>query len=46
LYNKIAASGEIYNECWQQIKEARHTLPAPETIYFFVEQSYRITPFP
>ena len=36
LYNEHAAPSEIYQECWQQIRAARYSLPAPETINFFV----------
>jgi hypothetical protein len=39
LYREHAAPADIYRECWQQINRARYTLPAPETINFFVDQS-------
>lgn len=34
-----AAPSEVYQECWQQIRAARYTLPAPETINFYVDAS-------
>lgn len=37
MYSQASAPGAIYRECWQQIRFARYTLPAPETINFFVE---------
>ncbi len=37
LYHERGAPAEIYAECWQQIKLARYSLPAPETINFYVE---------
>lgn len=39
LYSQSSAPGPLAQECWQQIRRARYTLPAPETINFFVEQS-------
>jgi hypothetical protein len=36
LYNAHRAPGEIFNECWQQIRKARYALPVPETINFYV----------
>jgi hypothetical protein len=29
----------LSHECWQQIKKAHYTLPAPETIHCFVDQA-------
>lgn len=39
LYNEESAPPDIYRECWQQIRAARYSLPAPETINFYVEPS-------
>jgi hypothetical protein len=39
LYHQAGAPREMYEECWSQINKARYTLPAPETINFFVEPS-------
>jgi hypothetical protein len=39
MYNDHAAPPDIYRECWQQIRKARYTLPASETINFYVEPS-------
>jgi hypothetical protein len=39
LYNAHAAPDNISSECWQQINRAKYTLPAPDTINFFVDQS-------
>lgn len=37
LYHEMAAPRAISAECWSQVQKARYTLPAPETINFFVE---------
>ncbi len=37
--SRSSRANAIYEECWQQIRRARYTLPAPETINFFVEPS-------
>lgn len=37
LYNAHAAPSKIYEECWQQIRAARYSLPATEIINFFVQ---------
>lgn len=39
LYRQDSAPAATALECWQQIRKARYTLPAPETINFFVEPS-------
>lgn len=36
LYRQQGAPPEIYHECWRQIHAARYSLPASETINFYV----------
>ena len=39
LYQQSTAPVQISSECWNQIRKARYSLPAPETINFYVEPS-------
>jgi|SRR5579875_384117 hypothetical protein len=39
LYAPENAPREIFDECWSQVRAARYTLPAPETINFYVDAS-------
>lgn len=36
LYASHQAPGEIYAECWQQLRQARYRLPAPEVLDMYV----------
>jgi hypothetical protein len=37
LYTSAGSPQKTYNECWQQLRTARYSLPGPDTLNFYVD---------